>query len=347
MAYGLRLRIEYKDINEILTRINIYQDGYSGAADVRSANAGMRVEWGDQGGEGMPLVYGSACTIYFDAEFDYEFLYLFSNDSKKHRVDVEKAGALFWTGYIEPDGYSEPLIATPYPVECTAYDGLGFLKDTLFLDDSGAAYTGKKTLFEILKICLLKTGLDLPINTAIDWEEILQEAGTDLMKVHKSNCDNYAEQSCYEVIELILRECRILQRLGQWWVISNSNFNRNLIAYFRTNTDGSTTTGTFDPTASGFWYEGQATMEILPALKYLVVIQNYGYIENVIMNGSFDNFSNGIFEGWENMNVIPKQLPLIKDKSYFDYKLAMILSIPLTFLYELISYTIRRIYKRY
>lgn len=38
---------------------------------------------------------------------------------------------------------------------------------------------------------------------------------------------------------------------------------------------------------------------------------------------------------------------LMKDQSYFDYKLAMVLSIPLTFLYELISYFIRRSNKRY
>lgn len=313
MAYGLRLKIEYRDRNDILTAINIYQDGFTGVADVRTANQGIRIEWGDQGGEGMPVIYGSSCTICFDAEFDYEFLYLFSSNAKLHRVDIEKNEAIFWTGFIEPDGWSEPLISPPYAVQCTAYDGLGFLKDTPFLDADGLVYTGKKTIFEILKICLLKTGLDITIHTGIDWQEQLQEAGTDLTKVHKVNCDAFLDLSCYEVLEKLLPECRIFQRSARWWVISNTNFYRYTIDYFTTYPDGSTAIESLVSAADGYWFEDQATMEILPAFKHLNVVQNYGVIENLIINGSFDKFNNGQFEGWIETGVTPRQIDLNKD----------------------------------
>lgn len=321
MAYGLRLRIEYKDVNEVLTRINIYQKDYVGNADVRYPHAGIRVEWGDQGADGLPLVYGSSCTIYFDSETDYEFLYLFAADARKHLVEIEKASVLFWKGYIEPDSWSEPLIAVPYPVQCTAYDGLGFLKDTPFVDDAGDDYTGKKTLFEVLQICLNKTGLALTINTAIDWEEETQVAGTDLLKLHKTNCDNYKGLSCYEVLEVEFKEISIRQRNGVWWVISNSALTHNVIYYFSTTPEGVTDAGNFNPVASGFWFEGSPTMQVLPAVKQLTIKQDYGYLANLVQNGSFTDYDTILnqFETWTNIGVTPSQKDLNKDGDKYVY----------------------------
>lgn len=321
MAYGLRLRIEYRDINEVLTRINIYQDGYSGTADVRHPHAGIRVEWGDRGADGLPGVYGSACTMYFDAVADYEFLYLFSEDARKHLVEIEKNSALFWKGYIEPGAWSEPLIAAPYPVQCTAYDGLGFLKDTDFVDENGDAYTGRKSWYDILKICLDKTGLSLNINTSINWSEEEQTAGTDVTKQHTLNCETFTGYSCYEVLQTIFPECRIMQRLGQWWVISNTNLEFNLLYYFRTTPAGSTSTGTFDPVAAGFWFEGQAVMDVEPAVKKLTVKQDFGYNANLVGNGSFTDFNSSLnaFENWTNIGVTPQQKDLNKDGDKFVF----------------------------
>jgi hypothetical protein len=325
MAYGLRLRIEYNDIKDVLTRINIYQDGYSGSADVRYAHAGFRAEWGDQGSEAMPLVYGSSCTIFFDSEFDYEYLYLFSADARKHLVEIEKGGNMFWRGYIEPDSWTEPLIATPYPVQCTAYDGLGFLKDIDFTDDAGDDYTGRKTMFEILKICLLKTGLDLTVNTAINWQETGQAESTNILKVHKVDCDIYLGLSCYEVIEKLLPECRVFQRKGEWWILANT-IGHSTFSFYKDTAGGSSSVDSVDPVATGFWFEGESAMEILPAVKKLSVKQDFGYVSNLINNGSFadyiysDNPSplTGSLEltGWtrNNVNILARQLNADGDK---------------------------------
>lgn len=321
MAYGLRLRIEYLDINDVLTRINVYQDGYSSTADIRQAHAGIRVDWGDQGADGMPIVYGSGCTVYFDAEADYEFLYLFATDARKHRVDIEKNSVLFWSGYVEPDSWSEPLVYTPYPVQLTAYDGLGFLKDSAFVDSNGDAYTGKKTMFEILQICLLKTGLSLNINTSIDWLEENQTPGTDLLKAHQVNCDALVSLNCYDVLETLFKECRIFQRAGQWWVISNSQLINNVFYYFRTTPAGVESSGNFNPVASGFWFEGTANMNMLPAVKELTITQDYGYNSNLVTNGSFADFnaSANQFDTWTNVNVTPAQRDLNRDGDKFVF----------------------------
>lgn len=313
--YVLRLRIEYKDIRDVLTRISIYEDGYAGAPVYRTAASAIKVEWGDQSGQGLPLIYGSSCTIFFESEADYEFLYLFGADNRTHLVIVEKDGQLFWTGFNDPDSWSEPLIAVPYPVECTAYDGLGFLKDIDFVDDAGDAYEGKKTMFELVKICLLKTGLDLPINAAIDWEEEQQAAGTDLMKVHQYNCDRFVGKKCLDVLSELLRKCRIMQRSGEWWIISDSNWKNLIFQYFRTSTSGILTSGVLNPQSAELWQEGEATIEMLPALRQLVVVQDYGYNANLVQNGSFETFNEELatFKGWINNYVTPEQRNLNDD----------------------------------
>ena len=315
MAYGLRLQIEYKDRNDILTTINIYQDGYTGEPDTRTASAGAKFDWGDQAGKENPCVYGSSCTIYFTAEVDFEFTYLFSSDAQKHMVEILKAGNLYWFGYIEPDSWGEPLQSVPYNVQCTAYDGLGFLKNSPFLDASEEVYTGKKTIFDILKICLLKTGLDLTIHTGIDWQEELQTANTDLTKVHQLNCDAFIDLNCYEVLEKILPECRIFQRSGRWWVISNTNFYRYTIDYFTTTPEGVVTSESLVSAADGWWFEGLPKMLIIPALKHLNVIQNFGLNSNLILNGSFEKFNaeSNTFENWIKYNDVQTIRRILND----------------------------------
>jgi hypothetical protein len=293
VAYGLRLRIEYKDIHDILTRINIYQDGYNGSADIRSAHAGITISWGDQGSEELPIVYGSSCTIYFDAEFDFEFLYLFSSDARKHRVEVEKAGSLLWTGYVEPDSWSEPLITTPYPVELTAYDGLGFLTDTPYVPN------GRKTIGIILQEILDTTGLAIPLNVDTGWAEALGGLYTS----HSIDTIVFEKMSSFEVLENLFHGCRIFQRAGQWWVVSNTNL------------------ATMNATVSDFWFEGKPTMQMLPAIKRLNVIQDYGYIDNLVKNGSFDKFNaaSGELDSWTNVGVLPKQKVLNDDGEKYIY----------------------------
>lgn len=305
MAYGLRLRIEYKDINDILSRINVYQDSYGGVADVRYAHAGIRVEWGDQGADGMPLVYGSSCTVFMDAEFDYEFLYLFNADARKHRIEMEKAGVVYWVGYNDPDSWGEPLIATPYPVQFTCYDGLGMLTESAF------EYTGRATILQIFQDILAKTGLSLTLNTAVDYSSVGQPADTDPLAQHTYDRAALSGKNCYEVLEQFLQGCRILQRNAKWWIISNNNWRKNEFDYFSYGASA----GTIEPLTTDFWMEGENNMEMLPAIKKMFVIQDFKYNANLIENGSFDDFDTDLntFEGWTNDGVTPQQRVLNDD----------------------------------
>lgn len=289
MAYGLRLRIEYKDINGVDTQVNIYQDGYSGTADVRYAHAGLRITWGDESNPD-PLIYGSSCTLFFDAEFDFEFLYLFSSDAKKHKVEIKKNGSFFWLGFIEPDSWSEPMRTTPYPVQCTAYDGLGFLRDVDYVTHPDA----RQTIASIFDAIMENTGLTgLTVNRAVGFAE---EDGAEYYE-HLIDDTIYDGLSCYEVIGQLFANCMLYQRSGAWYIWDWAKLND------------------WGATIADPQFEGTPELKILPALKKQTVVYDLGYTKNIVVNGSFDEFNRELaaFEGWDNVNVSPAQQILNND----------------------------------
>jgi len=316
MAYTTYIRFEHHDFNGDLSRFDIMERDFAGEYITRTleGNEPLIVTYGNKSGEGLPIVYGSEAVLKFFADADMEFLSLFTSDSKKYRIDHYFNESLMGSWFLEPEKWSEPLTAPPYIVEATATDGLGSLKDLNFTDENGDAYTGRKTFLEIIKLILDKTGLTLAINTSVAWKETTQTAGTDPLAIHTIDCKIFAELNCYEIIEQLLTGCRLFQRLGQWWIISNDQFENDTINYFHYAWPSVTThtTATANLKASGYWIQDEPQLEMLAAIKQLTVIQDYGYNANVLENGSFDTFNEELarFEGWVNNGVTPQQRQL-------------------------------------
>ena len=299
MAYGLRLRIEYKDINEVLTQINIYRRDYSGTADVRYAPAAFKAEWGDQGSSDSlpPCVYGSSVTVYLDAEIDFEYLGMFSADSKKYLVEIKKPGVVFRKWFIEPDSWNEPLIAVPYPCQFTAYDGLGYLSKFNF--EPTAQPNERQTIETIVTDILNSTGLGLAINFNIDFAE--NGGGNYLADTIDTSV--FEGMKKMDVLNQLLTGCRIYQRSGEWFVDSNKQLSEKSVTY------------------TDYWREDTADFDVLPALKTLTVKQDFGYQKNVLKNGSFATYNSelALFETWLNLSVTPQQRELNKDGDKYVY----------------------------
>lgn len=296
MARALRLRIEYKDINEVDTQVNVYSEGFSGQYGQAPADGDpLSISWGDESSKMLPGHYGSSAKVRFDAETDYQYLDLFSSDARANLVEVKKAGSIFWLGFMDSEDLSEPLIAPPYPVSIKAYDGIGLLKDEPFLQADGSSYQGETTLLEILQICLAKTGHGLDFNTAVSFRGSGQPSTADSLSQHKKDVVVYQDMSCYEVLGQILPACRIFQRGGEWYVISNDNWGKPSIPTYRYNYNGvGLGAGSFDPVSpQGWWSEGVSKLKTMPALKHMDVEQDYGHKSNLFDNGDFTDGLNG------------------------------------------------------
>ena len=278
-----------------MTQINIYRRDYSGTADVRYAPSAFTAEWGDQGSSDSlpPCVYGSSVTVYLDAEIDFEYLELFSSDSRKHLVEIKKGGVVFGKWFIEPNAWSEELIAPPYGCQFTAYDGLGYLSDWNYTPN------GRQTIGAIIESILNDVGLGLAINYDIDYAG----DGGDNFINDTIDTTIYEGKKQGDVLKDLLKGCRIYQRAGEWCIVSNSKLSQKTETY------------------TDYWREDTATLDILPALKTLTVKQDLGYQKNVLSNGSFEKYNKelALFESWLNLSVTPQQLELNKDGDKYVY----------------------------
>ncbi|WP_347839316.1 hypothetical protein [uncultured Draconibacterium sp.] len=311
MAYAKRLQIEYDDINNIATRIEVWQEGYAGAVETRNYASGdvcCEVSWGDSSTKQLPLVYGSQVTLYFDSETNFEFHDFFTSNSRKNKILVYKNGSLFHAAFGEADTWTEPFSYPPYEVSFTGYDGLGLLKDEDFLDSNKDYYEGEKTPLEILQILLAKTGLELPFNTAVSIRPQGASTGADALTQVLKDVYTYRDLSCYEVLEALFRGCRIMQREGEWWIVSNDLWNQSSVIFYKYTAAGAANgTVAKDTRFTGFWLEGDGDLSFLPAMKQMKVTQDYGYLGNIIKNNNFLSFEDGVFEYWTAVGISPVQ----------------------------------------
>jgi len=311
MAYAKRLQIEYDDINNIATRIEVWQEGYAGAVETRNYASGdvcCEVSWGDSTTKRLPLIYGSQVTLYFDSETNFEFHDFFTANSRKNKILVYKNNSLFHVAFGEADTWAEPFSYPPYEVSFTGYDGLGLLKNEDFKDENKDYYEGEMTLLEILTLLLSKNGLELPFNTAVSIRPSGASAGADALTQVLKDVFTYRDLSCYDVLEALFRGCRIMQREGEWWIVNNDLWNQTTIT-FRKYTAAGAANGTVvkDTRFAGFWMEGDGDLSFLPAMKQLNVTQDYGYLGNIIKNNNFFGFDDGVFEYWTAVGVFATQ----------------------------------------
>ncbi len=305
MARGLILKVEYTDINDKhQNRVEVWQEGYTGETLVRDGLASpFVIEWGDSSGQDFPIIYGSTATLKFYQSAAREFQSFFSADNRKNLVKHYKDDILFWTGYGIADTWEEDPNDPCHEAEFTSCDGLGLLSDLDFVDSEGDAYTGWKTIRQIIDILLIeKTGLDLDLYYGIDW---VNNLALDYLALYK-DCASFEEMTCGEVLEDILRGCRVFQRHGKWFVVSYSNWSKDQFYMtvpsaliddylsgdfapgdFLTRVVGMGDTYLIVPTTSDFWFENKTNIEFLPALKKITLIEDFGYVDTLIKNGGF------------------------------------------------------------
>lgn len=171
-GYALKYFSEYDDRSGNVTSIEIYENKYLGEeSEARAAGSPLTITTGQTGQTRIESIKGSKASISFISLTDREFQDLFTSNSRQFRVDVKKEGILIWRGWLVPDFWQEPYIAPPYVVELEATDGLGELKSADFVFENiygPQFYSGRMTHLEVIVLCLKRTGLDLPIYTAVN-----------------------------------------------------------------------------------------------------------------------------------------------------------------------------------
>jgi len=316
--YGELYTFQYKDFPlKRLTTVKILRDGFTGeSTEILASGEPIVIESKTDDNYLFSQLYGSTCEIKLISQTSMQFVDLFSANAFKHKVEVwkepepDETQLLFWTGFILPDQYSEPLdFITNYEVSITARDVVGGLKDINFIQPSGNRYVGKQQVIRIIAECLKKTQLNISINFAVDLEETNAPDGAtsdplemiflDYSVFYQKDTDEKTQNTEY-VLKQILQSfgCRLVQSWGEWYIeqimlytgahqVHHYTYEGIYINSSSVN-PVKTYTGKFDYTNNRlFFAEKQGLLEINPAFKGFVINQDYGKLPSIFKNYDF------------------------------------------------------------
>lgn len=231
MAYQQKYYYTFYSIDNKLNRVELWQDTSTTltAEQVDSMGMPFSVEMTDLESK-FTSVRGTGCEInllsYSDMKF---FTGLYHVDKKEFIVKHYIDGSINWLGYLNSEMMRETYsLATNYPVQVTGNDGFALLERIQFLQTNGSYYTGVKSLFEILTICIDR--IELPftaINIALATTSPTLSIGSNNTLLNLTYIDTanfYKEDGTAETMRKVLESILephgafIVQKNGALWI---------------------------------------------------------------------------------------------------------------------------------
>ena len=175
-------------------------------------------------------IRGRGCELNLTSETNMQlFIGLYHEDKKEFMVKHYINGSVNFLGYLNSELFNEPFdFLTNYPIQVLGNDGFALLDRLQFLQSNGSIYTGIKSLFEILTICIDRIGLPFSaINIALSTTSptfSIASHSTILHSVFVDSANFYTEDGTAEtmrkVLEAILNPfgAFIVQKNGAIWI---------------------------------------------------------------------------------------------------------------------------------
>lgn len=220
MAKYLRYAGEFLSQAGITWRVEILQEADQAFASVGAltfeADEPLLIEWKKTDKE--EVLCGSTATIRVESPGDRTYEDLYTIEVGKIRMDVYRAGLLYWSGALDPEFYEEPYErASKYPVSFT-------FSDFGILDRLKYNLSGMQTLYTILTDALGRSTINY---TSIDQSLISSYLDSSKLTLGalRVRSDNFYDEdgeatTLKETLEGILLPLglRLVQRNGRIWV---------------------------------------------------------------------------------------------------------------------------------
>jgi hypothetical protein len=289
--------------------LNIYLKGYLGFkteifGEIQIKKGSVQSILEPIRGTGLNLSLESSASLSFD-EFGLA-------EEGDYVVKLTKSGQTVFNGFIKPDGIQQSYVADLWFVNIECVDGLGTLKDLSFVKSNGLQFTGKTSIYDIIKGCVDRTGLTMTINSSIDvhyldytGENILKDTYLNPSRYFKK--DNDTIMDCDAVLTSVLNlfSAVITQQDGQWWILRPNDLKLGKANSFVNNNDDSIFNKNFNTILgsqiNGFYPHhcgGSQQIETKGAVSAYRLNYEYGFLEGVFDNADLvhDNLLN--YEGW-------------------------------------------------
>ena len=135
---ALKYDIEYYDTVNILHRFELYDDNFVGSSTQVQGN--VTLDYG-QVDENLESIRGQGLRVQLEANEDLTFEDLFTESERVFRVVYKRNSITLFEGWLNPEGFFEDFVNDRWIVSFDCVDGLSYLKNLAFVDDSGLNIT--------------------------------------------------------------------------------------------------------------------------------------------------------------------------------------------------------------
>lgn len=155
----LRYYREFYDADDVLYRVEIHQESETAfnPQEVELAADPVMIEWSKV--SKIDPLQGSGATLRLVSMTDRQFIDLYTVEPKTIRMDVFRAGALYWSGTLDTELYEEPYSLEKRYITEVTFSDFGVL-DRLLWEQHGWM-----TIGDVVAHCVEATGISY---TALD-----------------------------------------------------------------------------------------------------------------------------------------------------------------------------------
>jgi hypothetical protein len=301
--------------------LNIYKSNYQGTASEIFGTFTLKKSSVDTI---LTPIRGTALELSLEANQTLTFDEFLLEDEFTYKTELLKNSQIIFEGYIKPDGCQQSYVNDAWYVNIESNDILGALKDLSFVQTNGLRFTGKMSVYDVIKGCLDRTRLSLTINTSTEVTYV-DYAGTNILKDIYVNADRFIKDQndivimdCNEVLTSMLNlfSAVITQQDANWWIYRPNDLQLNGYTTF-INQDTDTTftknlNAVLGSQINNFYphhCDGNQQIEVKGAISAYRLNYQYGFLEGLVLNPNLNHDEDLVFEDW----TVNPDLPIIED----------------------------------
>lgn len=233
-SYGVLQDWEYYNKDGTNHKIELLERGYSGSPTNRDLMDETPTRRSIRGENATRLncIFPGELEVNVKSQTDKEYLELIKNaDDKKYLIkfyyNPGGGDQLIFEGFLTVANYSEPYEPGVYTSTLVATDRLGDLSKIDFTDDFGNQIYGDISVFDVIRYCLRKTGLEFGYRVGMNLYEANHDSTSadDPLTQTYVNSDTYytdgEPDDCYTVLNDVLNSinCEVRSYGGYWYII--------------------------------------------------------------------------------------------------------------------------------
>jgi hypothetical protein len=307
--------------------LNIYKSNYLGSASEIYGTFTLSKSGVDTI---LTPIRGTGLNLSLEANQGLTFDEFILEDEFTYKTELLKGSQTIFEGYIKPDGCQQSYVNDQWLVNIESVDGLGLLKDLSFVQSNGLRFTGKISVYDVIKGCLDRTRLSMTINTSINIE-YLDYSGTNILKDIYVRSERFVKDQddsvlmdCNEVLTSMLNMFSgvITQQHGQWWIYRPNDLVLNGYTTF-INQDTNTTftknlNAVLGSQINNFYphhCDANQQIEVKGAISAYRINYEYGFTDGFFTNSNLNHNADVVFENW----TTNPDLPIYIDNPIFPY----------------------------